>query len=80
MAKLNTGSLKANKNKTKDTQPGYKGSANIDGVDFWISAWLNEDRETKEKYFAFKFERKDAERQPAQSQPAPTHDDGSVPF
>ena len=45
----NIGSLSKNKRQTTEKHPPYKGSATIDGVAYWISAFLNEDRDTKEK-------------------------------
>lgn len=56
----NTGSLRRNAKREKETQPSHRGSCEIHGVKFWISAWVNEDRVTKEKYFRLVFEeRKD---------------------
>ena len=36
----NRGVLFKNDRKTSDKHPDYKGSANIDGRDFWVSAWI----------------------------------------
>lgn len=36
----NSGALFKNDRKDKDTHPDYTGSALIDGVDMWISAWI----------------------------------------
>jgi hypothetical protein len=35
----NRGSLFSNDRKEKDSHPDYKGSINIDGVEYWISGW-----------------------------------------
>ena len=35
----NSGVLYVNKKKTKDTQPKFTGSINVDGTDYWLSAW-----------------------------------------
>jgi len=35
----NTGALFQNKNRTNDKQPHAKGTINIEGVEYWISAW-----------------------------------------
>ena len=34
------GSLFKNDRKEKETHPDYKGSALIDGVEYWMSSWL----------------------------------------
>lgn len=55
--KPNTGSLFKNDRREKDSQPHAKGSALIDGIEYWISAWTNESK-SGEKYQSLKFERK----------------------
>lgn len=36
----NTGALFTNKKRTIATQPQYTGRININGAEFWLSAWL----------------------------------------
>lgn len=36
----NSGSLFKNTKKEKDTHPDYDGSITVDGVDYWIKAWI----------------------------------------
>ncbi len=36
----NRGALFKNDRKEKETQPDYKGSLNVGGVDYWVSSWL----------------------------------------
>lgn len=36
----NRGALFKNDKKTGDSQPDYKGNLNVDGKEFYISAWL----------------------------------------
>ena len=55
--KPNRGSLFKNDRKEKETHPDYKGDALIDGVDYWISAWVNDGKNGK--YFSFTFQKKD---------------------
>lgn len=38
----NSGTLSANQNKTKDNHPSHRGKATIDGIDYYISAWIKE--------------------------------------
>jgi len=40
----NRGALFKNDRKTTDTQPNYRGSINVNGEEFWLSAWLKEGR------------------------------------
>jgi len=37
----NNGVLFKNDQKQGDNHPDYKGSAMVDGVDYWLSAWIN---------------------------------------
>jgi len=52
-----TGVLFANDKREKETQPNAKGSALIDGVEYWVSAWTNTSSKGT-KYQSLKFERK----------------------
>jgi hypothetical protein len=56
--KPNTGSLFVNDRREKDTQPNARGSALIDGVEYWVSAWTNTTA-AGDKYQSLKFQRKD---------------------
>jgi len=38
----NSGALFKNKRRTKDTHPNMQGSINVDGVEYWVSAWTRE--------------------------------------
>lgn len=38
--RTNTGVLFKNDRKEKDTHPDYKGQMNVDGTEFWLSAWI----------------------------------------
>lgn len=73
----NRGVLFRNDRKTKDTQPGYTGSLNVDGVEFFLDAWVKESK-TGTKFFSVSVKRKDqqssappAARAPAPRAPAP---------
>ncbi len=57
----NIGSLSRNKRKEKETHPDHKGSCTIAGVDYWISAYINESRDNGEKFFRLYFEPKKTE-------------------
>ena len=67
----NTGMMMRNENREHDKQPEFKGSLNVDGRDFWISAWVNTGKEGSKiegkKYFSIKLTAKDA---PKDTKPA----------
>jgi hypothetical protein len=56
--KPDTGSLFANDKREKDTQPNAKGSALIDGREYWLAAWTNTAADGT-KYQTLRFELKD---------------------
>jgi hypothetical protein len=73
--KPETGSLFKNDKRESDSHPNARGSALIDGVEYWVDAWTNDG--TKGKWQALKFKRKEAapeQRQAARSS-APDQDD-----
>jgi uncharacterized protein (DUF736 family) len=34
------GALFKNNDKTEESQPDYRGNINVDGTEYWLSAWL----------------------------------------
>jgi uncharacterized protein (DUF736 family) len=54
-SKNNSGALFKNDNKTKETQPDYKGNAIINGEQKQISAWINTSAKGL-KYMSLTFE------------------------
>lgn len=71
------GALFLNDKRDRDTHPHYKGNATIRGEEFWMDAWINEDKNGK-KYLAVKFKAKET----APLQPADFYKDldDDVPF
>lgn len=67
----NSGILFKNRDKEQATHADYKGNAKIDGVDYWIDAYINEG--AKGKFLGLRFKRKDQRpaAKPAAGQPAP---------
>lgn len=54
----NRGALFKNTDKKADNHPDYKGSINVGGVDYWLSAWLKESKDGK-KYMSLSCQPKD---------------------
>jgi hypothetical protein len=63
----NSGSLFKNDKREKDTHPHATGTAMIDGVEYWVSAWTKEGAKGKFQSLAFKPKEARQEKQPAQS-------------
>lgn len=55
----NTGSLFKNDRREKETHAHARGTALIDGIEYWVDAWTNEAKDGS-KYQSLKFKRKDA--------------------
>lgn len=46
----NRGALFKNTKKEKDSHPDYNGNINVDGVEYWLNAWVKEGKNGK--YFS----------------------------
>lgn len=78
-----TGILSRNDRKEKDTHPDFKGNATINGVDYWIDAWVQERKDgSGRKFFKIKFKAKDQQQNGAAKPSSSDRDDMSedVPF
>lgn len=53
----NSGALFAAKERKTDNHPTHTGSINVNGVDFWLSAWVKEKGDMK--YFSLSVKEKD---------------------
>lgn len=63
----NRGALFKNDNKEQDNHPDYKGSINVNGVEYWISSWLKTSDKTGKKFMSLSVKQKeDAPRQVSQ--------------
>ena len=58
--KDNSGSLFKNDKREKETHANARGSARIEGVDYWVDAWTNT-ANNGDKYQSLKFKRKDGQ-------------------
>lgn len=67
----NRGVLFKNDRKEKDTQPDYTGSLNVDGVEFFLDAWLK-DSQSGRRFMSVSVKRKEKQPEaPAPRQAAP---------
>ena len=64
----NSGIMYRNENRKTDKHPEFTGSINVDGVDYWLSGWVNEGKQggkmEGKKYFSLKLNPKE-QRAPA---------------
>ena len=78
----NQGAIFKNDKQGNDKRPDYKGSLNVEGVDYWISCWLQKSKRDGTTFMSAKVERKDKQSAPA-PKARPTVDDmadDSIPF
>ena len=64
-----SGVLFKNDKGDNEKRPDYKGSAEIEGVQYWVSAWVRDG--AKGKFMSMKYERKDKQAAPAPKPAAP---------
>ena len=56
-----TGALFKNDRKEAETHPDYKGSCEINGVQYWVNSWINESSKGT-KYMSLKFSPKEEQQ------------------
>jgi len=71
------GILGRNDRREKDSHPEFKGQCEINGEEFWISAWVKES--AKGKFFSLSFQPKEAKAAPKKTRQA-VDDESDVPF
>lgn len=84
----NSGTLGKNKRKEKTEHPDYSGQINVDGTDYWLSAWLKEagpnSKTPGEKFFSLSVRPKEAPApapRPSKPPPKGRNDmDDDIPF
>jgi hypothetical protein len=57
------GSLFKNDRKTEDKHPEYKGQAQINGLEYWVSAWVKTSKEGV-KYMSLSYQLKEGQNSP----------------
>lgn len=76
----NRGALFKNDKKESDNHPDYTGSIDVNGQDFWLSAWLKTS-ESGRKYMSLSVKPKEAQKQAeAPKGRRPQIEDEDIPF
>jgi uncharacterized protein (DUF736 family) len=77
----NRGSLFKNDRKDDAKFPDYKGSINVDGIDYWLSAWIKVSKDGN-KFMSLSVKNKDADAslQPKKKVKQEEFDDSDLPF
>lgn len=73
------GALFKNDDKESDSHPDYKGSINVGGTDFWLSAWIKTSK-AGAKYMSLSVKSKEAPKPAKPTGKRPTQDDEDLPF
>lgn len=78
----NRGQIWPNDRKEKDTHPDFKGSVNVDGKEYWVSAWKRKpDANPKAPSLSFSVQPKeDSGNVPQQAPQAGGGDFDDIPF
>lgn len=56
----NRGILSRNDRKEKDTHADHRGTLNVDGVEYYIDAWVKDRKDGSGKFFSLSVKRKNA--------------------
>ncbi len=80
----NKGAFWKNEDRKSDTHPHYKGSINVEGVEYWLSAWKSDGSNPKAPLIKLSIQKKESQA-PQPNQPAPTAPmddsfDDDIPF
>ena len=80
MAYENKGILGKNKDKSKETHPEYQGQINVDGVEYWLSAWVKTNSKDNSKFFSLSLTPKDRDVQAPTRRDVQPEEDSDIPF
>jgi hypothetical protein len=75
----NRGSLFKNDRKDDVKYPDYKGSINVNGTEYWLSAWIKVSKDGK-KFMSLSCMNKNADQALNQKSPKPKFEDSDIPF
>lgn len=56
------GTLFKNDRKESANHPDYNGSCEIDGVEYWVNAWVKESKKDGKKFFSMSYKPKEERR------------------
>lgn len=73
----NTGALFKAKEQKTDKHPGYTGSINVEGKEYWLSGWVKEAK-SGEKFFSLSVKAKD--EKPVEKPKSGKFEEGPIPF
>ncbi len=77
----NKGAIWKNDDRATDTQPHFRGSANIDGVEYWVNAWKRDPGgNPKAPALKMTFRRKDEAARPSPKREPAADMDDDIPF
>ena len=80
------GVLFKNDDKQGDSHPDYTGNINVNGTEFWLSAWIKTSDKTGKKFMSLSVKAKEQAPAPRQATPAakqafdPFDDPNGCPF
>jgi hypothetical protein len=76
----NSGALFKNDKQGNETWADYKGSLNVGGTEYWVSAWIKEAKSGNGKFMSLSIKPKDAKPAAKPTRSRDPEDDGDRPF
>ena len=74
----NSGVPFKNTNKNSDKHPDYKGTIDVNGTEFWLSAWIKDGK--KGKFMSLAVQPKENRPPTQQDNSEPTENQSDIPF